>query len=513
MGHSNHFPNSEPVAAFRERPLPVPARLAGYSALFHRFSLDIPLHHTMAAVSSKNTRRKEDGWAIYPVALSPGSSIIDHLVFALKYEGVQLLALKRVFQAFNKVDLERAALERPTSIYLRRLCYLYEWLLELSLDIPDTTASNYVPLLDPEQQYGTGQTLNSKRFRVKDNLPGTRLFCPLVFRTKGIDRFRARGLSKEARQVVDSASPELISRAAAFLLLADSKASFAIEGERPSNDRIARWGGVLGKAGQIRIDREQLEILQREIIGDNRFVTLGLRAEGGFVGRHDAFQQPDPEHISARADNLAELVAGLTLFNQRSADFDYEPVLAAASLAFGFVYIHPFEDGNGRIHRFLLHHVLSHRAFTPPGIVLPVSSVMYREVARYKDVLETTSKPLLDHVVWKSTAKGNIEVISESADFYRYFDATAHADYLFKCIARVVEQDLPEELAFLEHRDAFHGRVTAVVDMGERTIDLLLNFLRQNGGRLSKRALTGEFKRLTSAEVEAMEGIYADLFA
>ncbi|HIP51694.1 MAG TPA: hypothetical protein EYG94_06355 [Campylobacterales bacterium] len=30
-------------------------------------------------------------------------------------------------------------------------------------------------------------------------------------------------------------------------------------------------------------------------------------------------------------------------------------------IAFSFVYIHPLEDGNGRIHRYLIHHVLAER--------------------------------------------------------------------------------------------------------------------------------------------------------
>jgi Fic family protein len=36
-----------------------------------------------------------------------------------------------------------------------------------------------------------------------------------------------------------------------------------------------------------------------------------------------------------------------------------------------FVYIHPFDDGNGRLHRYLIHHVLSRTRFTPAGLVLP----------------------------------------------------------------------------------------------------------------------------------------------
>lgn len=42
----------------------------------------------------------------------------------------------------------------------------------------------------------------------------------------------------------------------------------------------------------------------------------------------------------------------------RFAKSIYDPVLAAG-IAFGFVFIHPFEGGNGRIHRYLIHHVLA----------------------------------------------------------------------------------------------------------------------------------------------------------
>ncbi|SFT60137.1 Fic/DOC family protein [Mesorhizobium sp. YR577] len=170
------------------------------------------------------------------------------------------------------------------------------------------------------------------------------------------------------QQLVADVPADLLARTAPFLLLKDSRSSFEIEGEDPPQDRIQRWGQVIGEAGRRAIDLDELLRLQRIVIGDARFVQLGLRTEGGFVGKHDRNTgTPIPDHISAKHQDLEDLMAGLTAFD-RMAAAELDPVIAAAVLAFGFVYIHPFEDGNGRLHRFLIHHVLAARGFNPPGI-------------------------------------------------------------------------------------------------------------------------------------------------
>lgn len=73
-----------------------------------------------------------------------------------------------------------------------------------------------------------------------------------------------------------------------------------------------------------------------------------MRNLGGFVGEHDRVSRgPLPDHISARPEDLPSLVDGLSAFDAGAAR-QLDPVVAAAALAFGFVYIHPFEDGNGQ---------------------------------------------------------------------------------------------------------------------------------------------------------------------
>ena len=113
-------------------------------------------------------------------------------------------------------------------------------------------------------------------------------------------------LPAKAQAAVAAAPRDILARTAAFLLLKDSKSSYAIEGEHPPQDRIQRWGRAIGEAGRYPLSLEELLRLQAMVIGDTRFVKLGLREEGGFVGEHDRDTRlPLPDHISARARGFA----------------------------------------------------------------------------------------------------------------------------------------------------------------------------------------------------------------
>ncbi|MEZ2224458.1 hypothetical protein [Rhizobium sp. RCC_161_2] len=144
-----------------------------------------------------------------------------------------------------------------------------------------------VPILDPDQQYALDECDPSPRHKVSNNLPGTPAFCPLVRRTPDLVAFSEKALGERAREAMGRVRPDLVARAAVFILLNDSKSSFAIEGERPSGQRAARWGQAIAQAGMRPLNLDELDRLQRIVIGDARFVRLGLRDEGGFIGVND----------------------------------------------------------------------------------------------------------------------------------------------------------------------------------------------------------------------------------
>ena len=376
-----------------------------------------------------------------------------------------------------------------------------------ALNLSDLKTGNYVPVIDPDIQFALpGEHVS--RQRVINNLPGIREFCPLVFKTAVLTEYLQSDLKNRAAEVIGRIPSDVISRTAAFLLLKDSKASYAIENEAPAHKRIERWGQIIGQAGTHPLDMEELTRLQKIVIGDLRFVRPGLRTEGGFVGEHDRDTgMPIPEHISAKSEDLPLLMEGLIDYiNTIKGKLD--PVMTAAIMAFGFVNIHPFADGNGRLHRYLIHHVLAENGFNPLGLVFPVSAVMLDRIEEYRMVLQGYSRRILPLIQWEPTKDNNVRVINETADYYRYFDATPHAEFLYSCVQRSIDYDLQEEAFFLQRYDQFKRSLAEIVDMPSKTVDLLFRFLKHNGGRLSSRAREKEFKDLTDGEIDTIEAIF-----
>lgn len=501
------------VTEFRARALPEVATPAGYAALMSAYDLVLPLPPRLAAISERHHPVATSQWLMLTPRHRPDPTLNAQLTFAIKWEGVNLSALAQLFRVIEPDDLAAFIRATPTGAFTRRVWFLYEWLAGKRLDIPNAGKVRYVDAIEQGQQFALNKGEPSPRHRVVNNLPGTPRFCPMVWRSKTLAQATGKNLDARAREQIGRVRPDLVARAAAFLLLNDSKSSFAIEGERPTGKRAVRWGQAIAQAGNSQLSLPEFDRLQRTVIGDARFVRLGLREEGGFVGVHDRETgDPIPDHISARADDLEDLLAGLVAYMARIVSGGYDPVVAAAALSFGFVYIHPYVDGNGRIHRWLIHHALAAANYNPPGLVFPVSAAILRQLDDYRAVLETYSKPLLAEIEWRRTPKGNVIVTNDTADYHRFFDATAHAEFLYACVEQTIVEDLPREVAFLEAFDRFSLGAQEIVDMPFDRVELLQKFLQQHDGQLSQRARSREFAALTNDEAVQIEELYRDSF-
>ena len=499
---------SGPVSVFHESRLPVKATPAGYSALIDAYGLAVPLPRTLSATGERHRIVRQGGWRILTPRHAPRPTLEGHLTFALKYEGLDLAVLKRLFLAVGPDEIATLVKAKPTGTYTRRLWFLHEWLLGERLDLADASSGRYVPVVEPERQW-TKTAVNSRRHRVKDNLPGTPAFCPLVFRTELLDRLASLNLAQRAREIVGDLPRDILARAAAFLLL-HSRSSYAIEGERPPQDRIQRWGRAIGAAGRRALDLEELLRLQGIVIGDARFVKLGLRDEGGFVGVHErGTHMPLPDHISARAEDLP----GPTAWWRSTAEQRMSWTRSSRPRSWRSVSCIPIPSTMATdVFTAISFNVLAQRGFNPPGVVFPVSAAILARIHEYRRVLESYSSRLLPLIEWQPTELFNVRVVNDTGDFYRFFDATPQAEFLYTCVHKTIEEDLPNEADFLQRYDSFRQQTTDLVDMPDHTMNLLFRFLHQNGGRLSNRAREREFAALTDEEVQRIEQTFQEAF-
>lgn len=502
------------VTDLKELPILPNTSPVGVAALVMKYGLSVPVADP-SVVSEKsvfNSGRVEDGWRVYDRKYTPENSLKGHLTFALRHETIDLLFLKKLFTAVGPEPIAEMVRSEPAGQIGRRAWYLYEMLLDEKIDIEDSTSKVYVDVLDPKRYFTTSGGVSS-RHRIRDNLLGTRDFCPIIRRTPELEEFIGSKWDAQARQCVGRINPAIVARAASFMLLADSQASYQIEGERPPRNRLERWMRVVSQAGNRPITVEELIRLQAIVVDGDHFVTPGLRQEGGFIGGRDWDNNPAPEFVSARHEDVPSLLQGMLDASERMGDAGVDPVLQATALSFGFVFTHPFEDGNGRLHRLLMHAVLAERKFTPPGVTFPISTVLLDKQEEYAQRLRAFSSPLLPFIDWVPNEKKNVRVINDTVDLYRYGDYTELAEFLYRCVAKTISHDLPREIAYLKAYDVAKEAISSNIEMPDNTLSLLINFVRQNGGTLSKRRRQNEFAPLSDDEVTFVEEVISEAFA
>ena len=484
-------------------------RLAGYAALVERYGLDIipNWHRSFVAVTGTH-RIDSTGGVIEEVYSSkywPGDTLGGHLEFALKYDGTNLAILTSLFQEAAEEDFLEYVRSKPTGKYARRLCFLYEFLTDKTLPLDDVTQGNYIDLIDPDKYYTVTPARRVRRQRINDNLPGDCRFCPMVRRTDTLRDFEAADLPKRCQQVVSAYSPELLKRALGYLYTKETKSSFEIEHIKPTSTRTERFVVLLQLAEQKDFcEKTQLIDLQNRIV-DPRFRDSDYRLSQNYVGETIAWQKEKIHFACPKPEDLADLMEGLVAAHRRMDAGNVSAVIHAAAIAYGFVFLHPFEDGNGRIHRFLIHNILARRGFTPKGIMFPISASMLKNPANYNTSLEAFSRPLMALVEYSIDEEGRMTVHNDTDRWYRYIDMTSQTEALFEFIEQTIDTELAYELTFLANYDETKRAIQEIVDMPDRQIDLFIRFYLQNNGRLSERKRASNFDSLTEDEIHRME--------
>lgn len=492
--------------------------LIGGAWLAERYGLK--LVNPLAVQSRIGGRRRSElmeGVAIetFVETMRPAPNLRGHLTFHLKHEVLHLELLNRLFEQLDPAELMDWIEKEPTGQYARRAGFLYEWLTGRELERTAVIGGSYVNVLDDRKLVAAspGKSAANRRWRVRDNLPGTAAFCPIVRKTREWSRAVAVDVRQLLQELEAEFGEELLLRSAVWMTLRESKASFAIEGEADQADRIQRFADVLARRtgeGELPLGDPALGALQGEILG--RRTTLqqfGVRQSPVFVGEVVRFQEV-VHYVAPPPDELSAMLNGLAVFWERT---EGQPaVMRSAVVAFGFVYIHPLADGNGRLHRFLINDVLRRDGVIEDPMIVPISTWITRDAAEqraYNRLLDTVSRPLMtalrghyrfteSQTAYPDGVHSNFEFSGEAIarPLWRSIDLTQHVLWLADALKRTIHEHMRHEARYLQHHALARTAIKEIVEMPDLQIDRVIRSAEANQGKLSN-TLAKELPALT----------------
>lgn len=485
----------------------------GYQYLIDNFELNVCelLSKSFLTTESQKKVVKNDDFSIttYPKSrMAVANTWQSNLLFAIRYEGVNLEILKAFFNKIDALEMTKFVAEHPTGSRHRRLWLLYEQLTGRRLALPDAQVGNYVKLVDGSIQLALPDksSKRERRYRVSNNLIGNFRFSPMVRLTDEVWDLCGERLKERSDKLLQSYPSELIYRAVQYMFVKETRSSFAIERETPSQKRMEAFLSLLHDVPEGEISEAMLSSIQNRIV-DDRYAQHAWRTDQVYVGETMTPGHEKVHCIGVRPQDVSQIMEDyLWMVNCRLAANDIDAVVMAAIISFAFVFIHPFGDGNGRLHRYLMHSVLSRLGFTPREFIFPISAVLLKKPSEYDRMLESFSKRLMKKINYEIDEDGEVTVIGESVDYYRYIDYTPIVMRFQRMMADTISTEWKVELEYLKAYDNIRQGMKEVVDMPDKKANQFILFVRNNNGVLSK-AKRDNFSELTDDEVRALENV------
>jgi hypothetical protein len=449
----------------------------------------------------------------YPPNYDPGDGPLNHIGFLLKYDDINLDFLKTVFTHIDPHQIEDHINNKPRGAYERRIGYLFEFLTGKKINLPEQIKGNYIDLLDNEK-YVTTTSSKIQKWLINDNLLGTPEFCPIIRKTIPLQNVLQEDYKKLVEEVTRSFPAEIFHRAVNYLYTKETRSSYQIEHEKPTPERINRFITLLEKAGELTIknllSEEELTKMQNEIV-DPRFAATGFRDFQNYIGQTMVNYKQLIHYVCPPPVIVNSLMNGLLGSGLKTGGIP--AVVRSTIMAFGFVFIHPFEDGNGRLHRFFIHDMLTRGNIVSKGMIIPVSAHMVNHIKEYDSILENYSKPLLERLRYHLDDEDQLTIINpeEVESYFRYPDLTTQCVYLGNTIKGTITEDIFWEMEFLVKYDETKSAFRNIVDMPDKQIDLLIKFMHQNRGTFPARKRT-KFSVLTDDELNKMQTAFREIF-
>jgi len=492
----------------------------GYSYLNNYYSLLLPRLGVEVYQDSKVEVESIISYGASKRRVIPGSRKIkdtpyENMVAAIKYQGIRLHFFAAIFQKIDVVELANFIKAKPLSIYNRVIWYLYEWLTDKKLEIDSLSSGNYINLFDDSYYYTLEGGDKDKRTRVINNAIGTKDFCPTIRKTPAICELDKVDVYQTAyarmQEIGEDLSVDVIGRSINYLYTKESKSSSEIEKESPSSKKMARFLNAIKNAGLFELTKEKIIDIQKQIVEGKR-ETDDYRAEEIYVGttiKRIGGIDEDVHYIGPLARHVPSMMQGvLDTHDRLMMDRSIPSLMHAVLISFGLVYIHPFNDGNGRTHRYLIHDVMKQRE-PEHQFIIPISAAILKNQPKYDLVLELISRPVMAMLDWELDHENdNRVIINNDIDYmYRYPDYTAHAVFTYEMMDVAIASDLLGEICLLLAFDKVKSAINGLVDIPNRKLDSIVSIIIQGGGRISKGKRSLVLKNLSEEQIGFVEGL------
>lgn len=460
-------------------------RLVGYGHLHRHFNLAVfePQFPARVAPVGKVLALPGAAHLAVPENVAPSSdaTALEHVLFALKHEGVDLQVLAGVLPQIPAAEMQQAIAAKPGGAYVRKACYLWEHFNNLTLNLQRHVEGAVVDLFDSGKYLTVSGPVNNP-WRVHFNGLGTLDYCPTVQLTPEISKLLKDDIFGRVREFVKNTDQSVLDRAILWAYLSETEGSFSIENEVPSASKKERFVQLLQRAHEARaIDEAYLVELQNITVDSPWDKAVEFRSQQNRLrnGRSVTYVPP-PAVLSASL--MRSLMQIANEYPQK-----IHPIVAASILSFGFVFIHPFMDGNGRISRFLFHKALCDSGQLPKGLLLPVSVAMKKHENDYLAALNSFSKPARQQWTVEDYGNGEYgETFNGQDAIYRYWDATSCVEFGLKMANQALEHHLVSEVQTLRIYDHIKQAIDEEFDVRNDHLSLVIFNCIDNEGIVSK---------------------------
>lgn len=408
----------------------------GYKALIELYSLNAIPHYLCSYIHMHLHERKVEKKNGFEIQYFPLAALTfdlkdscEQLMFAIKFEGINIGILKCLFEKMPKDPLVNFIGKHKHSIHARKIWYLYELLTDSICKLSDLLDDEYAELIDSEEYY-TAIPVKSKRHRILDNLLGSKEFCPMVRKTQILQSFQDKELERVGDLLYNEHQNVVFQPIFwKYGSLNPGQQSEALE----RHERLVKFVDAVDSYKKL--DIQTIIDIHNQLVLP-KFREVHFREHQNYL----AYDKDDAEHpeklvrISPKPEDVEVLMRGLMATYHKLQASRLHPVVQAGVISFGLSIIHPFADGNGRVQLGLIYQILFNSKFRSAARIFCRTLSKFFYMPGFNQAVSSFDHSLLPLMHFTLHSNETLAVHGETIDFYRYIDYTPMVEFMFSWV-------------------------------------------------------------------------------